>query len=532
MTATPTLADLQSEANWLEWRSRIEQLPVLRRTEMVTTDQSRAEFIEGARLLRLDHMVRAGDGGTGPTPIQLAVADIINAGTFLNGIMEPRRTTKTTSVGCVLVGRCMVRSDYNAAFTMLTTGAKAGEWFRKNIVSTLRRVYPDEKHAPFKINVGKGTEHIAFTNGSWFNVYSPNGEGFRSGGFDIVLADEGGEATPELSEDITLAVLPTMDTKPGAQFVVGGTGARYRTGNILWEILADPTAAGLWHGIPETTDPAELETWEPTEENPQGRMRELIQLSHPGVGYTTPIEAVERNYNKFPREKFLMEYGGMFGLEGVTDTVIPPAWWERGALDAEFPPPPARFSAFLKVHHNGTSAALAVAWEIEEPRDLVTDALELDGVVDERPKRRAIGVWHHQKGTDRMDREVLLRARRHNIPIVYDDHGHTAVVAKKIQAAAPRTKLVGTKPRDIPLAAVTLMQGLEDGTVVHYRQATLDAAVGIAVKQSFGQYGSWRFGAPKSDPDADTVCLEAAAGALLFLADAPVSVKPADVFQF
>ncbi len=63
----------------------------------------------------------------------------------------------------------------------------------------------------------------------------------------------------------------------------------------------------------------------------------------------------------------------------------------------------------------------------------MTDALELDGVVDERPKRRAIGVWHHQKGTDRMDREVLLRARRHNIPIVYDDHGHTAVVAKKIQ---------------------------------------------------------------------------------------------------
>lgn len=530
MTVSPSLTDLLDESTWLEWRSRIDELPVLRRTEMVTTDQSRAEFVEGARLLRLDRMVRAGDGGTGPTPIQLAVADTINAGVFLNGIMEPRRTTKTTSVGCVLVGRCMVRTDYNAAFTMLTTGAKAGEWFRKNIVSTMRRVYPDEKRAPFKINVGKGTEHIAFTNGSWFNVYSPNGEGFRSGGFDIVLADEGGEATPELSEDITLAVLPTMDTRPGAQFVVGGTGARYRTGNILWEVLMDPTAAGLWHGIPETTDPAELESWEPTEENPQGRMRELIELSHPGVGYTTPIEAVERNYHKFPREKFLMEYGGMFGLEGVTDTVIPPAWWERGALDAAFPPPPARFSAFLKVHHNGTSAALAVAWELEEPRDLVTDALALDGTADARPKRRAIGVWHHQKGTERMDREVLLRARRHNIPIVYDDHGHTAVVAKKLERTG--VKLVGTKPRDIPLSAVTLMQGLEDGTVVHYRQAELDKAVAVAVRQSFGQYGSWRFGAPKSDPDADTVSLEAAAGALLFLSEAPTVIKPADAFHF
>ncbi len=76
------------------------------------------------------------------------------------------------------------------------------------------------------------------------------------------------------------------------------------------------------------------------------------------------------------------------------------------------------------------------------------------------------------------------------------------------------------------------MQGLEDGTVVHYRQHTLDAAVSIAVKQSFGQYGSWRFGAPKSDPDADTVCLEAAAGALLFLDVAPKqTVTPSSVFD-
>ncbi len=255
----------------------------------------------------------------------------------------------------------MVRADYNAAFTMLTTGAKAGEWFRKNIVSTLRRVYPDEKHAPFKINVGKGTEHIAFTNGSWFNVYSPNGEGFRSGGFDIVLADEGGEATPELSEDITLAVLPTMDTKPGAQFVVGGTGARYRTGNILWEILADPTAAGLWHGIPETTDPRRARDMGAHRGEPAGPHAR----AHPAFAPRRRLHHTDRGrraeLQQDPSREVPHGVRRACRPGGVTDTVIPPAWWERGALDAEFPPPPARFSAFLKVHHNGTSAALAVS---------------------------------------------------------------------------------------------------------------------------------------------------------------------------
>src|SRR6185503_10847389 len=91
-------------------------------TELITTDQSRAEFVEGARLLRLDKMIRAGDGGTGPTPIQLAIADMLNAGYFKNGVLEPRRTTKTTSVQAVLLGRCSIREDYVVGWTLATTG--------------------------------------------------------------------------------------------------------------------------------------------------------------------------------------------------------------------------------------------------------------------------------------------------------------------------------------------------------------------------------------------------------------------------
>lgn len=532
MTLTPTLADLWSEANWLEWRSRVEQMPAIRLTELVTTEQSRGEFIEGARLLRLDKRVRAGDGGRGPSPAQLLIADVLAAGKFKNAIFEARRVTKTTAVQAVLLGRCYHRDDYQVGWTMFTTGAKAGERFRKDIVSHLERLYPDPRNSPIKINVGKGTEHLHFTQtGSYLNVYTPNGDGFRSGGFDAAFGDEGGEADVDQSEDVEVAVIPTMDTKPGAQFIVAGTGAKYRTGNILWKMLHDPDAAVAWHGIPETTDPEAFEAWEPDEEHPRGRMRELVELSHPGVGFTTPIEAVKRSFDSFPRDKFLLEYGGQFGLEGAADTIIPPAWWERAAVDIEAGalPMPARFSAAMKVHHLGTHAALAVAWEYEEPADLVSDALALDGVT-EMPRRVAIAVWLHQVGTDGFERDVLAKMRKKRL--VFDNFGHTAIVAKKLEKLPLRPELQPTKTADIPLSTVRLLQGLEAGTVVHFRQPMLDAAASAAVRQKFGNYGSFRFGAPKSDPDADLTSLEAAALAMHFLDDQPTHVSPADAVQF
>jgi hypothetical protein len=534
---TPTLADLWSEANWLEWRERIAHLNVIRLDELVTTEQSRGEFIEGARLLRLDQRVRAGDGGRGPSPMQLVVADLLAAGRFMNVIFEPRRSTKTTAVQAVLMGRCYHRDDYQVGWTMFTTGAKAGERFRKDIVAHLERLYPDPRQSPIKINVGKGTEHLHFTQtGSYLNVYTPNGDGFRSGGFDAAFGDEAAEADIEQGEDVERAVIPTMDTKPGAQFILAGTGAKWRTGNLLWRNLQDDEAAVGWHGIPETVDRAELASWEPDIPHPLtgatgGRMREWIELTHPGVGFTTPVDAVKRSFDKWKLDDFLLEYGGQFGLEGAADTLIPPAWWERAAVNRSLDEigMPDRFSAAMKVHHLGTHAALAVAWEYEEPADLVSDALALDGQTD-KPRRRAIAVWLHQRGTDGFDRDVLLKMRRRKL--VYDNYGHTAIIAKKLAGAPIRPELVPAKTGDIPLSTVRLLQELEAGTVVHFRQTVLTDAASIAVRQSFGNYGSFRFGAPKADPEADVTALEAAALALHYLDDQPRPVSPASAMEF
>jgi hypothetical protein len=531
---SPTLADLHDEANWLEWRARAEAFPAIRMTDLVTTEQTRAEFLLGARILRLDKLVRAGDEQTGPSPVQLLVADVVNAGKKHTAILEPRRTTKTTSVQAVLLGRCALRSNYQAAWTMLTTGQSAGQRFREDIADGLPYL-DDADIPPMKANYGKGTEHIFWPGTkSRLRVLTPKGASFRGGGFDAVFADEGGEADIDMSDDIMQGALPTMDTKVGAQFIVAGTPAKFRTGNILWEQLHNPRAAILWHGIPETTPPEHLASWEPDDENPAGRVRELIELAHPGVGYTTPIAAVEDHFYSFPREKFLREYGGLFGLEGAVDRIIPAAQWARAVTDEAFPEQlPARISVAFKAHHLGTAAALAIAWEYDEPRDLVEEALGLDGLAS-RPRRRAVALWDHVRGDlTGFDRKVILKLRRTRAALVYDKHGYTESIAeKKIAVATPRPQLTPTKQADIPQSTVHLLQALEDNTLVVFRDPELDRAADIATRRAFGRYGSFSFGAPKADPDADVTPLEAAALALHFLEAAPVKIDPSSAVEF
>ena len=512
----PTLADLHDESTWLEWRSRA--IPG-EGTELVTTDQTRMEFLEGARLLRLDKFVRAGDGGTGPTPIQLVIADMLNAGHFLSGILEPRRTTKTSSIQAVILGRCTLRDDYQVGWTLATTGAKAAERFKKDIVAHVNRVYPVPKSAPFKVNTGKGTEHIEWENGSFLNVYAPGGDGFRSGGFDLGWVDEGGEAEPDLSEDLTIAVLPTMDTKPGAQFVVSGTAAKYRGGNLLWDTLNDPDAGVIRHGIPDTVDPEELESWEPTEDHPRGRVRALVEQYHPGVGWTTPLASVQRNFEKFPREKFLAEYLGVFGSEGSNIGLIAPAQWERAARPGEFPRPPKRFTLAMAIHPDGLWASLGVAWKhADQADDLVSAALALDGETVPVVERTAVGLLWHQNGVQGFATKVLQFARKYKVPIIYDQLSQAAgVETETLSRATPRPTLQPATTTDVRRAATKMIKLLDENSLVHWRNPLLDAAVGIAVKRQIGSAGGFGFGRPKGDYAADITGIEAVSLAVQFL---------------
>ncbi|HEU5223933.1 MAG TPA: hypothetical protein VFU07_09695 [Candidatus Lumbricidophila sp.] len=526
----PTLTDLLDEANWLEFRARIPAPAQV--TDLVTTDQTRAEFVTGCRLLRLDKRKRIDSDQMGPTPIQLMIADMLNGGRFMNAVLEPRRTTKTTSIEAVILGRCTHREDYQVGWTLATLGSKASERFRKDIVVHLERAYPDRSSRPFKVNVGKGTEHIAWPNGSFLNVYAPSGDGFRSGGFDFAWVDEGGEADPDLSEDLTIAVLPTMDTKPGAQFVVSGTAAKYRGGNLLWDTLYGEGAGVIQHAIPDNTDPEELEAWEPDADHPKARVRKLIEMHHPGVGFTSTLENVKRNFDKFPREKFLAEYLGVFGSEGSNIGLIAPGQWERSTVGGEPPAPPKRFTLAIAIHPDGLWASCAAAWRYDEtPDDLVAAALALDGMAPAAIPRVGVGLLWHQNGVQGFANRVLAFARKHKTPIIYDQLSQSVgVEVETLSRAIPRPTLTPATTSDVRRGATKTLKLLDDDTLRHWRTPALDRAAEIAVKRPIGTAGGFGFGRPKGDYAADITPIEAVSLALQFLDDTQDQAKVDVVF--
>lgn len=499
---------LLDEAAWIAFRdSGIEPLEA---SEMVTTLESRAGFLIGAWLL--DKSVRGGGLLANVKPQMLREVDVLTAGRFKNAIIVPRRSAKTTTLWCVLLGRCWLEEVHMAGYTMCTTQKKAAERYRIDVYAPIARKWPDEKTRPVKLYKGNGTERVEFTNGSLLAILSPEGDAFRSGAYDTLVADEGGAASVELGEDITSAVLPAFDTRPNGQFITAGTAAKFREGNLLWDLLNDPKAGRLRFTVPDTIDPEELEAWEPDEEHPRARVRDIILGMHPGVdsGLTT-IEKIEDNYRSFKPDQFREEYLGIFGAEGTTSAIIPAPKWEAGAIDADLPPVPAYFRWALAVHPDGDWASLGCAW------------WGPDGVAE-------VGLLHHQGGTTGLASKLLIQTKKHAVPLTWDSGSQSAAVeVEELNRAKSRPELDPATTSDVRRAASKFVKMLDEGTLRHYRQAQLDGAVEIAVKRSIGNAGGWGFGRPKGEWSADITALEAVALALHRLGDPP---KPSKVEIF
>lgn len=501
---SPTLNDLFDEANWLEWRSLIPE-PV-HVTELVTTEETRREFLEGARLLRMDKRPRGGDRLPGPSPLQLNIADMLNAGRKFNGILEPRRSTKTTAIQAVILGRCSLRDDYLAGWTMTKKdgGQKTGERFRKDIVMQLDRLYPDPKSRPFIVNTGKGTEHIRWPHGSFFNAYAPGNEAFTSGAYDIAWVDEAQDATPEMTEDLMTSIPPTLDGRLSPQMIGSGTAPDYQKGNLLWQLLTMEGAGVIRHGIPIETDPLELESWEPTTDNPMGRVREMIEANHPGIGYTTPLSDVLDNYRAMTRKAFSREYLSLPGEEGSATSIISQPRWTKSLSAKPFPAElPKVLALAIAIHMDGKWASIAVAWK---------------GKGD----KRHVGLIHHQEGTEGFRNKVLLTARKLKRQVIWDEGRPTeSVEMAPLLNARPPIRDRRLRRMEIPRAAVLFMKTLNAGDLVQYGQEPLDTAAEIAVRRAFGTSGGWAFGGRDlvNFPDDDVTPLEACSRALFALDD-------------
>lgn len=513
----PELEDhwLMDEAAWLALRA--EALAPDDVTELVTTERDRREFLTGMRLMGQD---RDRDGNPqDPKPQQLLVVDMLAAGRTIDGVLMPRRSTKTTTILAVVIGRCACRPRRNSAFTLATTGLKAREKFGHEVLDVIEAHYPDPKTRPVKVVRQAGSESLRFPNRSVFAVHAPIGDNFRGSAYDEVLIDESGRAKPDMTADLLAAIPPTFDTT-GGQFIITGTADEIRDGNLLHEVVftkRDALGAGvLRYSAPDSTSEAELADWEPSPENPEANVRGLVERHHPGIGTLTTIDAVRQNFMLQPRQKFIFEYLGIFGDDQQTGALIPAAPWLATTVAGEMPPAPERFALAIAIHPDGLWSSVGVAWpHVLEPADLV--AVALDNAGEERETRTAIGLLHHQQGTKGFWQKVLVLARQHRVPVIYDSASQAAAIEiEQLNRATPRPSLTPAKTVDVRQGASKLLKLIEQGDLAHWPSEPLDRAAGLAVKRAIGTYGGFGIGRPKDQPDADVTPLEACTLALQY----------------
>lgn len=496
---TTPCAAVASDASPLEdWNSlRDSHISPLYVSSYAGAEVYREEFLAGCHAMGLTSK------GKTLKPQQLVVADACNAvnedGNPLNpfmGLLIPRRSSKTTTVIALAIGRALKREDYIIGVTFATTGAKVRQRFMADVFVPLERMFPDEATRPFKIRRSQGSEQIVFDTGSRILILVPQSDAFRSESFNLVIVDESGEADVAMGEDLLAGILPTMDTNPDSQLLICGTAAKYRAGNLLWDALSDGRDGKAGSGIveyaaPEFTTAEDTETWELTEP--------IVRAAHPGIDTLTTIEAIHRNFDKLPRAQFIREYLSIFADVGATLGIIRAEKWAAGELDEDQPEPPEHFTIGISAAPNQAKASIVAAWR----EDGVGRLLMLEN--------RAGVKW--------LAPRAIELARKYKVAIAHDTAGVVLVEVETLQRAKPRPRLAPQTLNNVKTAAALLVKELDTGNVKHYGQTEFSAQAAIVKKRMIGPT-AWAFG--RSDADDDITAIEAASIALRTYDGTPV----------
>ncbi|TDW50991.1 hypothetical protein EDF52_10279 [Curtobacterium sp. PhB42] len=490
LTEPPLPPALAAEVFYPEhWNiTRDSGIPPLHQSELSEDQTLREEFLEGTRLLGVT------GGRKEVKPQQLRLADVCNAGHSTIGVLLPRRSTKTTTLLALALGRCVSREDYLVGYTTCTTGQKARDRFRKDIVPVLERLFPDPASRAFKIRKAGGSERIEFDNGSIFQVLPPQGESFRSDAFDLIIFDEAGEASPEMTEDLLAGALPTFDTRPDAQLLVAGTAAKFREGNLLWDTLADGRAGNNSTGILEyaaadTTDMADLDDWD--------KVEALVAAAHPGVGVLTTMDVVKQRWGKLSRRQFAEEYLSIFGTAGAVQSFLNVEEWMAHGDSGALPPMPTDRTVGLAVtvHPDQSCAAITAAWRDDQGRACLL-------VVD------------YRSGSKWLAKRAKELAGKMRTPVIHDSTGTVVVEVEVMQRMKPRPRMAPQTWLDVSTSAALLAKEIDDGNVLHWNQDELTTAIQLVTKRGTPTSNRWAFG--RREPGHSIITAEGASMALRY----------------
>ena len=486
---------LAAQRAWTRLRSKA--LTPKHVSDLVTTERDRHEFLTGMQLLRFDG--ERARPGVSIQPQQLVIADMLAAGHQRNAILAPRRVSKSTSPIAVALGRAAYRDDYRVGIFTATSGKAGRSRFLKDVAAPIERLYPDKRTRPCRVSRVAGMEGVIFPEAGgvyWLSsIDDITGEAF-----DMLLIDEAGKPNdPTFVAEVMAAAEPTTDTRPDSQIVVLGTAGEFREGNLLWDALElgrKGIGGIVEYAAPDGVTDEQLASWEPTDDNPDGRVRELVEITHPGVGGLTTIATMHSRFQGMNNpEKFAREYLGIFGTMGESTGLLNLTKWANAGSGADMPAPPPNFQFAYAAHPDQTCGSVVAVWRDD------------DGRVH-------IQMLEHKTGIEWLAPTAAKIARKFSRPVVYDAGAQVAaLVAEQLHRARPRPRLDPQTFPEVKKAHSSLFDEIERENVTHYRQPELDNAARQVVKRTIGVTG-WLFGRGK-DFGLDITPLEAAAMALL-----------------
>ncbi|OII04308.1 hypothetical protein BIU96_07870 [Curtobacterium sp. MCBA15_008] len=446
-------------------------------SELSDDDAMREEFLAGAELLGLL------DEGMEVYSQQLFVADVINAGAETTVIEMPRRSSKTTSILAVLLGRCLTRARYKVVFSA-QSGTKSSEFFRDWLSDMeLHQGFTPESEWPYKPRTQAGSMMLTFRNGSTFKVLNtPTAKALRGGAADVVWFDEAQEFTDVQSADLKAGAPPLMDTRDDAQLILSGTPGKVRA-NWFWDTLVqgrdveNPAVAILEYSAPDSATQEDLAD------------EALWQRVHPGIGTLTTLAKMRARYKGYQDAKnpdivspeWSREYMCQWPVAADV-AVIPQHLWEAAALEHKLPYPQQVAFGF-DISPNGSTAAIVAAWRV-------------DGVAH-------LELVAHESGSTWLRDRMVALSTKYKAVVGFDPIGSNRVVQEEVSRSrsAAKGRLRPVERGGISPACVTILRDLEDGKVKHFNQQGLNEAAAFAAKRVWGDGSTWSWGRIASGGD-------------------------------
>lgn len=495
------------------------------RSEYSASDADRIAFLRGAELYGLRFEPDAPlDAKDTIKPQQLAIVDILSSGMDAYAVEIPRRASKTTTIFCLLLGRCATRPGYQVTFSAQSGVAgsrRLREWrtrldlinppddqdlppwlrgrgrrpaaAQRQLALFGEELAPTLEHHPgrrgFRVLMGEVGKGIYFDNGSQLLVLKPDASAVRGEAADVTWLDEAQEIDPEDGDELLAGLLPLMDTKPGSHVIVSGTAGEARTGPF-WTYInrlrsGDADVGGMDYAAAEDTP------WEIIED--EDAAMQLVSSVHPGVGTLTTIEKMRKNWRGMPKPQWAREYLSLWP-ETFGERAIDDALWDACGRQTK-PPRPERVAFGMSIKPGGSAGCIAAAWR------------NAKGVA-------FVEIVAHQSGTKWMPgRMQELTKTYRGATIAYDDIGEGKATATECEALTPRPRLRMQTYRETAAGCVQFMRELERGNLRHAHQIGLDAAVAAAGRrETRGDQGVWLW--TPAEPGADITPLDAATRAL------------------